>query len=381
MRHVTDPKMSAAATALNNISKGETWREPRQTAASGSKQKDKGVQGKDGVVEQSEPARKLSYPDPPLPEVTTVPSAPDIRPVPDQQASSSLPANTGFSVEHKAQLTLYTYTPSSMPHTSIQPSPLPSKHSFAKHITSLVNFNYASLPWRIRPGDYLEIRRTDEEVTRESVKGIKGSDGDQTKAGGEALKGVSRKFKRDGYIFRVGEDAPNLSIGQIQVPESVAAAFKFQHRLEVDIHYVRPFKLVVLSEFRLTGQIPDELKHTCDIDYIELRFSQYLGRADMWRLGMSLENSTVHVGEKVSLAGGVIKADVQGLWRGSNALHRHASGIVTSKTKTIYRSKSAQFYIFIQLCQETWEFDEDGERYSEKIVHGELFTPLKLRKS
>lgn len=92
----------------------------------------------------------------------------------------------------------------------------------------------------------------------------------------------------------------------------------------------------------------------------------------MWRLGMSLENSTIHVGEKVQLAGGVIKADVQGLWRGSNALHRHASGIVTAKTKTIYRSKSAQFYIFIQLCQETWEFDEDGERYSEKIVHGML---------
>jgi hypothetical protein len=90
----------------------------------------------------------------------------------------------------------------------------------------------------------------------------------------------------------------------------------------------------------------------------------------MWRLGMSLEHSTIHVGEKVQLAGGVIKADVQGLWRGSNAIHRHASGIVTSKTKTIYRSKSAQFYIFIQLCQETWEFDEDGERYSEKIVHG-----------
>lgn len=87
---------------------------------------------------------------------------------------------------------------------------------------------------------------------------------------------------------------------------------------------------------------------------------------------MSLENSTIHVGEKVSLAGGVIKADVQGLWRGDKSLHRHSSGVFTSKTKTIYRSKSAQFYIFIQLCQETWEFDEDGERYYEKVVHGQL---------
>lgn len=87
----------------------------------------------------------------------------------------------------------------------------------------------------------------------------------------------------------------------------------------------------------------------------------------MWRLGMSLENTTIHVGEKVSLAGGAIRADVQGIWRGQN---RYSSGVMTSKTKTIYRSKSAQVYIFIQLCQEIWEFDEDGERYNEKVVHG-----------
>ena len=103
------------------------------------------------------------------------------------------------------------------------------------------------------------------------------------------------------------------------------------------------------------------------IDFIELRFSQYLGRADMWRLAMSLEGTTVHVGEKLSLAGGAVRAEVQAVWRSQ---HRHSSGILTAKTKTIYRSKSAQVYLFIQLCQETWEFDEDGERYYEKVVHG-----------
>jgi hypothetical protein len=238
MRVVTDPKMSAAAAALNHISKGENWRDSRQTGTVTSKQKDKVVQGQDSAAEQTGPGHDGPYPDVPLPAVTTVPSAPDVRPYPVQEASQSTPVNADFSVEHKAQLTLYTYTPSSMPHPSSQPSPLPSKHSFTKHVTSLVNFNYASLPWRIRPGDYLEIRRTDEEFTRDASKNIKGGENDQSKAGGEALKGVSRKFKRDGYIFRVGEDAPNLSIGQIQVPESVAAAFKFQHRLDVDIHYV-----------------------------------------------------------------------------------------------------------------------------------------------
>jgi hypothetical protein len=48
---------------------------------------------------------------------------------------------------------------------------------------------------------------------------------------------------------------------------------------------------------------------------------------------------------------------------------------MTAKTKTIFRSKSAQAYIFIQLCQEMYEFDEDGERYYEKAVHGESCLP------
>lgn len=89
----------------------------------------------------------------------------------------------------------------------------------------------------------------------------------------------------------------------------------------------------------------------------------------MWRLGMSLEGMTAYVGERIVLAGGAVRAEVCGIWR---AQTRYASGMVTSKTKTIYRSRSAQVYIFVQLCQETWEFDEDGERYCEKIVHGEL---------
>jgi len=83
---------------------------------------------------------------------------------------------------------------------------------------------------------------------------------------------------------------------------------------------------------------------------------------------MSLEQHAVHVGEKVSLAGGAVRAEIYALWRGNI---RYSSGIITPKTKTIYRSRSAQVYIFIQLCQETWEFDEDGERYYEKVVHGE----------
>lgn len=40
------------------------------------------------------------------------------------------------------------------------------------------------------------------------------------------------------------------------------------------------------------------------VDHVELYFrDQYVGRADMWRLSMSLEDTCVYVGQKISLAG------------------------------------------------------------------------------
>lgn len=45
---------------------------------------------------------------------------------------------------------------------------------------------------------------------------------------------------------------------------------------------------------------------------------------------------------------------------------------MTSTTKAVYRSLSAKVTIFIQVCQELWEFDTAGERYYERIVHSFL---------
>ena len=227
MRVVTDPKMSAAAAALNSISKGENWRQ--------AKQDDKG-EGSGGQGVNGGRARGASFLDLPLPEVVTVPSAPEIRPPSVKDASISDPPATSSS-EIKKQLTVYTYSPKPPQLPSRQPSPLPRRQPDNVPVISEVIFNFKSLPWRIRNGDYLEMRRPDAEPGKEALKTSQGGDSDR-KAGGEALKGVSRRYERDGYIFRVGADDADMEAGHIKVPESVATAFRFQHRLEVDIYIV-----------------------------------------------------------------------------------------------------------------------------------------------
>jgi len=44
------------------------------------------------------------------------------------------------------------------------------------------------------------------------------------------------------------------------------------------------------------------------------------------------------------------------------------SGIITEKTKLVFRSRSAEFIIFLQMSKEMWEFTNDGQLYFEKAV-------------
>jgi hypothetical protein len=88
-----------------------------------------------------------------------------------------------------------------------------------------------------------------------------------------------------------------------------------------------------------------------------------------------LIGSAVFVGKKFEFSG--IRAQVKELHIGG----RVQFGIVTENTKVIYRSESARYFIFIQMSKEMWEFDEDGDLYYEKAVHGflpELFANWSL---
>ncbi|WVW80120.1 hypothetical protein I302_102095 [Kwoniella bestiolae CBS 10118] len=308
--------------------------------------------------------RISSWPSPPQAVMNHMPSAPA---VPTRSNINMEGGVLDLSLVDKdsVALLLYTYKPTPANNNiHAHPSPLPSTSTATNTPSSQVLINYAALPWDAKPGDYLEIRQIHRRQAQQPQR-IQFPEGESyTKKKKEnvspAMNGVKAGKGREGYVFRLGDDVPSASAHQIQVPDSVATAFGFQQRLEVEVR-------------RVTDK---ESAHT---DYVEFYFSQYLGRADMWRLGMSLEGMTLHVGEKVSLAGGAVRAEVNFIIRsekdpktGKMRDKRYSSGIATSKTKTIFRSKSAQVYLFIQLCEETWEFDEDGERYIEKVVHGYL---------
>ncbi|EJU01540.1 hypothetical protein DACRYDRAFT_80132 [Dacryopinax primogenitus] len=141
---------------------------------------------------------------------------------------------------------------------------------------------------------------------------------------------------------------------QISISADIAPAFGFKNRSSVIVTKV------------------DQDAHTAE--HIELCFrDQYLGRSEMWRLGMSLEDTCVHSAQTVNFAT-CIEAQIQGIFVRGMRVH---SAYVTALTKTIYRSLSARHTLLIQISKELWEFAEDGERYYEKLCSSflpELFS-------
>src|SRR6476661_7724910 len=110
-----------------------------------------------------------------------------------------------------------------------------------------------------------------------------------------------------------------------------------------------------------------------------LLLTPIVGRPDMWRLKQSLNGTAVFQGKKVSSLG--IKSQIREMYCNGKSVR---SGYITERTRTIFRSETAKYFIFIQMSRDMWEFDDDGEMLIEKCVHGflpQLFSKWKTSQS
>jgi hypothetical protein len=88
----------------------------------------------------------------------------------------------------------------------------------------------------------------------------------------------------------------------------------------------------------------------------------------MWRLKNSLLGSVVYAGKKVTFSN-YIRAQVKDVFIKNNSV---SCGYITENTKAVFRSESSKVFLYIQISKEMFEFDQDGDVYYEKCVHGFL---------
>ena len=131
--------------------------------------------------------------------------------------------------------------------------------------------------------------------------------------------------------------AKNPSL-QVSVTSTIATTFGFRNRSQI---------LLSLAEID---------KHTAS--HIEIGFRDtYLARSDMWRLVCGeLVGRTLYTGQKIQFLG-TIRAVIKNIHVSGR---RVSTALFNTTTLPIFRSEAARFVLFIQMSQEMWDFDSEG---------------------
>ncbi|AET39927.1 GTPase-activating protein IML1 Ecym_5150 [Eremothecium cymbalariae DBVPG len=101
-------------------------------------------------------------------------------------------------------------------------------------------------------------------------------------------------------------------------------------------------------------------------DLVELHVKDcYVNRGDMWCLLSKLTDSCVFLGQRITYINS-IRLIAKGVYRNGKKV---ISGYIGNNTKVIFRSESARLIFLIQITEEMWHFEQNGEKTFHKVVN------------
>eukprot|EP01124_Arcella_intermedia_P036612 TRINITY_DN9625_c0_g1_i1.p1 TRINITY_DN9625_c0_g1~~TRINITY_DN9625_c0_g1_i1.p1 ORF type:complete len:1189 (-),score=301.58 TRINITY_DN9625_c0_g1_i1:69-3581(-) len=116
-----------------------------------------------------------------------------------------------------------------------------------------------------------------------------------------------------------------------------------------------------------------------ELEFVTLSFKdQWLGASDMWQMKCLLEGTCLHINKQVTISSATVPVQVKELINGKN---RYFSGLITPRTKFLFRSRSTNITLFFQMSKEMWDYGPDGQLYFEKAVNDFLPTLFQKWKS
>ena len=96
----------------------------------------------------------------------------------------------------------------------------------------------------------------------------------------------------------------------------------------------------------------------CDIHFQNI----YLGRPDMLRTALALNDAPLFSGQRVSLPGSSARLRVGAMRTYKSAV----SAVLSSETRISWRSESGRVFLFVEVSAEMSQFEEDGSMLKEK---------------
>lgn len=106
--------------------------------------------------------------------------------------------------------------------------------------------------------------------------------------------------------------------------------------------------------------------HALILTLLPRRAEMYLGRSDMFRLSLLLTDTALNLNQRVTLPGASqSRIRVGGIF--ASATNKSLkSCFIDSTTQIVFRSESTRNYVFVEVSQEMWNFEEDGSMLQSK---------------
>lgn len=119
-------------------------------------------------------------------------------------------------------------------------------------------------------------------------------------------------------------------------------------------------------------------KESTQADVVEINVKDCLiHRGDMWVFSSEITGGCVYCEQKLTFVDSV-RATVKAIYReGKKVL----SGYIGNQTKVVFRSESARLIFLIQITDEMWHFEENGDIYFYKVVNSVFPTIFKKWKN
>ncbi len=151
---------------------------------------------------------------------------------------------------------------------------------------------------------------------------------------GDIVQIYDHERTNDRLILKVMSMPPTSGRLEISLSKVVAESLSF-----------KPFSKVVVEKIS---------EEQASVNFVEFVFKrQYLQRGNMWRFKKSMFGKSVHMGQNLSING--MQAQILQLRNKSSST---TSGIITEKTKFVFRSRSSRIIWLVQISAEMWEFDQ-----------------------
>lgn len=111
----------------------------------------------------------------------------------------------------------------------------------------------------------------------------------------------------------------------------------------------------------------DKERYASDLVEINIR-DIHLNRGDIWIFSSQLVDTCVFNNQRLTF-NNIIRGTVKGIYRDGKKL---LSGYVNEATRVVFRSESAKLIFIIQITEEMWNFEENGEQMFQKMVNSLL---------